>query len=152
MVMFSDGFELNFKQLWEDVLIKISKDDSNGLDLRLFYDEHDLFYKKLFISNTDSLKIYKEIYTGFRVWWSSFAGSFSVERSIQDPTHNIYIELANFLSQNQIEPKKPLNISLIYGECLLSNTAFYSYYTVLSIIDIHVNHKELVLKLQSCIS
>ncbi|ATP40857.1 hypothetical protein CSE16_12830 [Solibacillus sp. R5-41] len=148
-VMFSDDFELNFKELWEDVSIRISKDD---MDLILFNDENNLFYEKLFIPNSDSLKTYKEIYTGFRVWWSSYAGGFSVERSIDDPSHNIYIELTNSLKKNHIEPKKQLNISLIYDECLLTNTEFYSYYTVLSIVDIHANHKDLVFKLQRCIS
>lgn len=151
-VMFSYDFESNFKEVWEEISFKISKDDSNGVDLILFNDEYNLFYEKLFIPNSDSLKKYKEIYTGFRVWWSSYAGGFSVERSIDDPRHNIYIELSNSLKKNQIEPKKQLKINLIYDECLLTKTVLYPYYTVLSIIDIHANHKDLVLKLQSCIS
>ncbi|MFC7686344.1 hypothetical protein [Ureibacillus sp. GCM10028918] len=152
LVMFTENFELNFKELWEEVSIRISKDGSNVMDLIIFNDETNLFYEKLFIPSSDSLKTYKEIYIGFRVWWSSYAGSFSVERSIDDPGHNIYIELTNSLKTNQIEPKKQLKISLIYDECLLANTEFNSYSTVLSIIDIHTNHKDLVPKLQSCIS
>ena len=86
------------------------------------------------------------------MWWSSYAGSFSVERAIDNPSHNIYMELTNSLKINGREPKRQLNISLIYDKCLFSNTELYSYFAVLSIIDIYSNHKELVLKLQSCIS
>lgn len=152
LILFCDDFEVKFKELWEDISIEISEDASNGVDLNLFNDEKNLFYEKLFIPNSDSLKTYNEIHIGFRVWWSSYAGSFSVERAIDDPSHNIYMELTNSLKKNEIEPKKQLNISLIYDECLLSNTEFYSYFTVLSIANIHANHKELVFKLQSCIS
>lgn len=152
MILFYDDFEMKFKELWEDISIKISEDGGNGIDLKIFKDEKNLFYEKLFIPNSDSLKTYNEIYTGFQVWWSSYAGSFSVERAIDDPSHNIYMELTNSLKKNEIEPKKQLIISLIYDECLLNNTVLYSYFIVLSIIDIHANHKDLVLKLQSCVS
>jgi len=151
-VMFSSNFEANFKELWQDVSIKLSKDNSNGMDLILFNDENEIFYEKLFISDSNNLKKFKEIHTSFRVWWGSYAGSFAVERSIDDPIHNLYLTLANALKKNKIAPKNQLNIHLIYDECLLTNTECYSYYKVLSILDIHANHQELVSKLQRCFS
>ncbi|MFC7684943.1 hypothetical protein [Ureibacillus sp. GCM10028918] len=152
MIQFYDNFEMKFKQLWEGILIKFYKEKDNGLDLKIFYEEKDLFYDKLFIPNSDSLKTYNEIHTGFEVWWSSVAGRFSVENVIENPMHNIYIELTNSLKKNEREPKKQLNISLIYDKCILSNTKFHSYFAVLFIMDIYSNKEELILKLQSCIS
>ncbi|WP_042148281.1 hypothetical protein [Paucisalibacillus sp. EB02] len=151
MIMFNANFEMQFKELWDDVLNRISRDEGNSIDIKIFHEESYLFYKKLLIHNSDSLKIYNEIYKGFRVWWSSLAGSFSVERSIDDPSNHLYDELTNYLRKNEIEPKKQLNISLIYDECLLANTGGYSYSAVHSIKDFIVNKEELLLKLQNCI-
>ena len=151
-VMFSSNFEENFKELWQDVSIKLSKDNSNGRDLILFYDENEIIYEKLFLTDSNNLKKYKEIYTSFRVWWGSYAGSFAIERSIDDPCHNLYLTLTSALKKNKIDPINQLNIHLIYDECLVTNTECYPYYTVLSIQGIHANHQELVSKLQRCIS
>lgn len=152
MIQFYDDFEMKFKELWEDILIELSKEEANGLDLKIFYEEKDLFYDKLFTPNSDSLKTFNEIHTGFEVWWSSEAGRFSVESVIENPMHNIYMELTNSLKKNEREPKKQLNISLIYDKCILSNTKFHSYFAVLFIMDLYSNKEELIPKLQSCIS
>lgn len=138
-ILFSHDFESNLKEVWEDILNKLAHDDSNATDLNLFHDENNVFYEKLFDPHPNRLKTYKEIYIGFQVWWSSWAGSFAVERAIDDPGHNIYHALTNLLKKNQIEPKKQLKISLIYDECLLANTEFRSYYAVLSMMAIHTN-------------
>jgi len=152
MIEFYDEFEMKFKELWEDILIKLSKEENNGLDLKIFYEEKNLFYEKLFVPNFDSLKIYNEIYTGFDVWWSSEAGGFSVESVITDPLYNIYMELSNTLTNIGRKPKKQLNISLIYDKCLFGNTMYQPYFAVLYIMDIWGNKEELVPNLQNCIS
>ncbi|MGG0717434.1 hypothetical protein ABE096_07510 [Robertmurraya massiliosenegalensis] len=151
MIMFHDDFEDKFKVLWEELLDRLSKDEANGTDLEIFYDESNLFYEKLFIPNSDSLKTYNEIYIGFRVWWSSLAGGFSVERSIDDPIYNIYIELSNSLKKNEIKPKKQLKINLIYDECVLTNTYLHSHFAVISIKAFLDHQQDLVSKLQKCL-
>ncbi len=108
---FKEDFELKYIELWNAVSQKISGDDSNGL--RIFYEEGELFYQKLFEDNTDSLTNFNEVYKCFQVWWDSFAGRFSVERCIDETVHNLYLELANSLKESGVEPKKQLNISLI---------------------------------------
>ncbi|WP_107937890.1 hypothetical protein [Ureibacillus chungkukjangi] len=151
-IQFYDDFELKFKELWENILIKLSKKHDNGLDLTIFQEEKNLFYEKLFVPNSESLKIYNEIYTGFEVWWSSEAGGFSVESVIRDPFYNVYMVLSNSLNKTGRKPKKPLIISLIYDKCLFGNTMYQPNFAVLYIMDIYGNKEELVTNLQNCIS
>lgn len=75
-------------------------------------------------------------------------GVFLVERSIDEYSHKIYVELSNLLIEKGIKPKKELDISLIYDECLLVDLEPSSYFAVLSIRDCFVNYKELISKLQ----
>lgn len=143
--IFQEDFELCYKKLWDEVSQRISEHPMN--DIKIFNEEKDLFYQSLFKPSNDNLKDYNEIYQSYKIWWDSFAGRFSVERSIDEVAQKLYMELANSLIQNEIEPQKELNISLIYDECLLVNLDACSYFAVLSTKDLSVKYKETVLKL-----
>ncbi|WP_313893838.1 hypothetical protein [Psychrobacillus sp.] len=147
-IAFNKDFELKYKDLWGEIAERISKPHSN--DMKIFHEEKDLFYQRLFVINSDSLKKYAEIYKSFQVWWDSFAGRFSVERSIDETGQKLYVELAKSLTQSEIKPQRSLNISLIYDECLLANAEVSSYFAVLPIRNFFVKYKELVPKLQDC--
>lgn len=147
-ISFKEDFELIYKEMWSEVSKGISDDNISG-EIR-FYEEKNLFYQRLFVINSDSLKQFNEIYTTFEVWWNSFAGRFSVERSIDEMGQNLYMDLADSLIQRGIEPEKALCISLIYDECLLANAEVSSYFAVFPVRDFFVRYKELVSKLQEC--
>ncbi|MFT4416861.1 hypothetical protein ACLM5H_23650 [Fredinandcohnia humi] len=148
-VAFKEEFDLDYKYLWDKVSQRISDNPSNGV--KIFYEEKDLFYQSLFVNKSDSLKEFNKIYKSFKVWWDSFAGHFSVERSIDEKGEKLYVELANSLTQKGIEPKKELSICLLYDECRLVNLEVSSYFAVLTIKDYIVKYNELVPKLQKCI-
>jgi predicted DNA binding CopG/RHH family protein len=143
--IFQEDFEFCFKHLWDEVSHRISEHPMN--DIKIFNEEKGLFYQRLFNESDDNLTGYTEIYQSYKIWWDSFAGRFSVERSIDVVAQKLYMELANSLIQNEIEPQKDLNISLIYDECLLVNLDASSYFAVLSTKDFFVKYKETVLKL-----
>lgn len=82
------------------------------------------------------------------MWWNSLAGSYSIERPIDEHIHEIYTELTNFLIEKEIKPKKAFYISLIYDECLLIGLEPTSYFAVLSIEEFLMNRKEIIPKLQ----
>ncbi|RTQ92515.1 hypothetical protein [Lysinibacillus telephonicus] len=145
-ISFKDDFDFEFKKLWNEVSQRIC--DDGGNDLHIFHHEKYVFYKKLFISSVDSLKMYDEVYTAFQVWWSQYAGQFAIERSVDAPMHSLYHNLANLLKESKIEPKKYLNISLIYDECLLVNNKISSNFGVLSIEHILSKHNQLSQKLK----
>ncbi|MBA9029437.1 hypothetical protein [Peribacillus huizhouensis] len=147
-VDFKEEFELKYKELWGEISQRISDHHSNGV--KIFHEKKDLYFQSLFIDNKDSYKNYSEIYQTFRVWWDSLAGGFSIERSIDEKSEKLYVELANSLIQREIVPQKELNIYLVYDECLL-NLEVSSYFAVLSVKDFFVKYKELVPKLQKCI-
>lgn len=148
-IAFIDDFELKFKELWNEILQRIT--DDNKEDVRTFYEEKDLFYQRMFVIDDDSFKNFNEIYKTFKVWWNSFAGRFSIERSIDEVGQKLYWDLANSLVQRGIVPKKEMNIILIYDECLLATAPVSSYFAVLPIKDFFVKYKELVSKLKVCI-
>ncbi|MDA1476329.1 hypothetical protein [Bacillus changyiensis] len=145
-IAFKEDFELKYKELWNEVSERISEDHQN--DARAFHKEKDLFYQRLFVTDDSA---FNQMYKTFGVWWNSFAGRFSIERSIGDVSEELYIELTNSLVQRRIVPKKELNISFIYDECSLANTQVSSYFAVLSIRDFFVQSKELMLKLLASI-
>lgn len=149
IIAFKDDFELNYKELWNEVLQRISKDSVIGE--KIFYKEKDLFYQQLFENNADSLINFYNIYKTFQVWWNSFAGRFSIEKSIDDAGYTLYLNLANSLKQRGTNPQRSLDISLIYDECLLGNVEVSSYFAVLPIKAFFVKPNELVTKLQECI-
>lgn len=148
-MMFKEDFELKYKELWNEISQRISDDNKN--DVRTFYEVKDLFYQRLCVMDADSLKNFNELYKTFKVWWNSFAGRFSIERSIDEMGQKLYWDLANLLVQKGIKPQKELNISLIYDDCLLANAQVSSYFAILPIRDFFVKYKELVPKLEVCI-
>ncbi|QKY68552.1 hypothetical protein [Lentibacillus sp. CBA3610] len=144
-----EEFELRFKELWDEVIQRVSEHPKN--DMKIFYEEKDLFHQRLFVDGNDSLKEYSEIHQTFKVWWDSFAGRFSVERAIDEKGQKLYEELANFLTQREIAPQKELNIGLVYDEFPLGNFEVSSYFAVVSIKEVFVKYKELMAKLQKSI-
>ncbi|CAH0346683.1 hypothetical protein [Bacillus sp. CECT 9360] len=145
-IAFVEDFESRFKELWDDVSQRISQHRMN--DIKVFNDEKDLFYRSLFVDSVDSPQGYGEIYQSFKVWWDSFAGRFSVERSIDERGQKLYSELANSLMLKGIAPQKVLNISLIYDECSLGDLEVSSYFTVVPIRYFFVKCNALLAKLQ----
>jgi len=143
--IFKEEFEFCFKKLWNEVSQRISEHPMN--DIKIFNEEKELFYQRLFKENDDNLRDYTEIYQSYKIWWDSFAGRFSVESSIDDKGQKLYMELKNSLIQKEIEPQKELNISLIYDECQIVNLDVSSYFAVLSTKDFFVKYKEMVPKL-----
>lgn len=143
---FQKDFDTRFRKLWDEVSKRISEHPKN--DVKIFNEEKDLFYQGLFAENDDTLKEFNKIYQSFKVWWDSFAGRFSVERSIDEKKQKIYAELSNFFIEKGIKPRKELNITLIYDECLLVDLETSSYFAVLSIKDCFLKYKELISKLQ----
>ncbi|NPC94078.1 hypothetical protein HOO54_18095 [Bacillus sp. WMMC1349] len=144
-IVFKENFELKYKELWNEVSERISENNQNDA---VFLKEKDLFYQRLFV-NDDSA--FNEMYKTFEVWWNSFPGRFSIERSIGDVSEGLYVELTNSLVQKGKVPKKELYISVIYDECLLANTEVSSYFAVLSIRDFFVHSQELIHKLLASI-
>jgi len=147
-VDFNENFVSEYKDLWNDIIERLSKPQCN--EMKIFYEEKDLFYQRLFVMNIDSLQIYNEIYNTFEIWWGSFAGRFSIERSIDEPLDKLYRELAKLLNQNNVKIQSQLKISLIYEECLLANEEVSPYFAVIPIRDFFVNYKDLAPKLQGC--
>ena len=146
-MVFKEDFEIRYKELWNEVFQKIFSNDN---DLKIFYEDKDLFYQKLFENSTDNLKSFNEVYKAFQVWWGSFAGRFSMERSIDEIGHTLYVDLTNWLLQRGKTPLKRLHISLIYDECVLANIPVSSYLAVIPIRDFLINYKELVPRIQEC--
>ncbi|WP_341961838.1 hypothetical protein NM897_05405 [Planococcus maritimus] len=145
-VNFEEDFELRYRTLWNEVAQRISEDTSN--DLKIFYEEKDLFYHSLFIESAENSKDFNAIYLSFKIWWNSIAGRFSIERSIDERGEKLYVEVANALVQKRIKPQKELTISLIYDESLLADSEVSPYFVVVSLKDIFVDFKEIVSKLQ----
>ncbi|MFS0781617.1 hypothetical protein [Bacillus sp. 1P06AnD] len=147
---FRKDFEICYRRLWEGISMRISENPLN--DLVFFIEKKALFYQHLFVENNDTLNDFNEIYDSFKVWWNSFAGRFSIEKSIDAYEQNMYAELANTLMEKRMTPKKELNISLIYDECLLLDLEPSSYFAVLSIRDCILKNKEFIAKLQVSIN
>lgn len=49
-----EDFELRYKELWDEIRQKVSEDPEN--DMKIFYEEKDLFHQRLFVDGSDSLK------------------------------------------------------------------------------------------------
>ncbi|ASK63746.1 hypothetical protein CFK37_17080 [Virgibacillus phasianinus] len=144
-IAFKEEFELNYRKLWHQVAKRIAKHHIN--DPKIFYKEKDIIFQELFITSDESLKKYEDLYHTFKVWWDSFAGRFSIERSTDERGQKLYWELAKLLEQNGKEPEKELNISIIYDEYLFSEIQKYSYFNIVPINDFYVNYRELPKKL-----
>jgi len=147
-VDFNENFVSEYKALWDEIIERLL--EPQCIEMKVFFEEKDLFYQRLFVMNDNNLKLYNDIYNAFEVWWSSFAGRFSIERSIDEPLDKLYRELAKILNQNNTKIQSQLKISLIFEECLLANEEFSPYFAVLPIRNFFVNYKDLAPKLQGC--
>ena len=114
---FSNDFEVNFKELWSTLRKQIANEKN---EMQTFYEGNYRFYEQLFEADLSNEESFKEIVRGFEVWWTSLAGGFSLERSVDEYGQQLYNDLVLYLEQNQIEPLKQLHISLIYDECVLA--------------------------------
>jgi hypothetical protein len=147
-VLFRDDFEIKYKELWDEVSQRIANDNKKGAIP--YHEDRELYYERLFVIDEASSKVFNEIYKTFNVWWNSFAGHISVERSIDEMGQQLYTELANILIHKGIKPKRRLNISLIYDQCFLADTHTSSYFAVIPIRDFFAKYNELVSKLEKC--
>ncbi|MFD2924412.1 hypothetical protein [Halobacillus naozhouensis] len=92
-IAFKKEYGLAYKELWDVIVSELSKRPEN--DMEMFHEKKDVFYRKLFIKSKEGLKQYHEFYIAFKTWWGSLAGSFSIDRSIDDPGRKVYVEFAN---------------------------------------------------------
>jgi hypothetical protein len=148
-IAFQEDFSSRFKELWYEVTHKVWEHPMN--DIKMFHGEKDLFYRRLFIEDEESHRVYREIYMSFKVWWDSFAGRFSIERSLNEKGEKLYGDLANSLIELGIAPEKELNISLVYDDCLLTDLVEYQYFMVVSARDFFVEYEKVLAKLQQVI-
>ncbi|MCZ8538018.1 hypothetical protein M9R32_12550 [Paenisporosarcina quisquiliarum] len=144
-ISFEEDFENRFRNLWDEVKHKIAEHPMN--DIKLFMDEKNLFYQCLFEKSDESLETYNEIHFSFRVWWDSFAGRFTLEKSTDELVRKLYLNLEKFLNNNSIAPENLLTISLIYDECSLIRLDDTTSYFIISAEDFVTKQKELLEKL-----
>lgn len=144
---FKEDFEIKYKELWNEVSQKVFTNDN---DMKIYFEDKNLFYQRLIENSADNLKSFNEVYKAFQVWWGSFAGQFAVERTIDETSYTLYVDLKNWLMQKGKTPLKRLHISLIYDDCVLANTPVSSYLAVIPIRDFFINYKELALRIQEC--
>ncbi|WP_010095324.1 hypothetical protein [Ornithinibacillus scapharcae] len=145
---FRDDFEVRFRELWDEASRRISENSRN--DLTIFYDENELFYQMFFVESEDTRNEFNQIHQSYLVWWDSFAGRFSIERSFDEQGQKIYYDIAEILLQKGIIPQKRLEISLIYDDCMLSDTKASSYFAVISIRDSYLKYEGLIQALVLC--
>ncbi|KFN14411.1 MULTISPECIES: hypothetical protein [Bacillus] len=145
---FSNDFEVNFKELWSTLRKQIANEKN---EMQTFYEGNYRFYEQLFEADLSNEESFKEIVRGFEVWWTSLAGGFSLERSVDEYGQQLYNDLVLYLEQNQIEPLKQLYISLIYDECVLVDEENISPYSaILPTQNFFMNYKDMVIKLSKC--
>ena len=143
---FREDFEMQYRELWDEISKRLSEHRLD--DLNIFTEEKYLFYQSLFVEKNDALEEFNELYKSFKVWWRSFTGQFSVERSVDEKGQEIYAELSSFLLEKKVKPQKELNISIIYDECLLADLKPTPYFAILSVNDCILNYKEIIQKLK----
>ena len=140
--------ELKFNELWHTLYLRVANENN---EMKIFYEENQLFYETLFQVGSNNEQLYSEIVKSFEVWWSSFAGGFALERSIDGLGQQLYNELVSFLKQNEINPSKHLQISLIYDDCIFAQEMISSYFAVVPAKDFLIAYKEVVTQLKKCI-
>ncbi|MFS0861089.1 hypothetical protein [Fredinandcohnia sp. 179-A 10B2 NHS] len=146
---FRSDFETCFRELWNEVSKRLSEGAIH--DQKIFIEEKDLFYQRLFVSSDESLQQYNNIYQSFKVWWGSLAGQFAIERSVGVYIEKVYAELAQSLLEKGIKPKKSVDISILYDDCVVIDLKPSAYFVSLSIRDCILNSKELLGKVEVCI-
>ena len=145
-IAFHEEFHSRYKELWFKVAKGVFEHPMN--DIKIFHGEKDLFYHRLFVEGEDSLGEYREIYQSFKIWWNSFSGRFSIERSIDEKNQKLYQDLAESLTEMGNAPEKELNISLIFDDCLLADVEDFPYFSVVTAKEYFVAYKELLAKLK----
>ncbi|MCM3217798.1 hypothetical protein M3612_25335 [Niallia taxi] len=142
---FPKDFEKRYRELWSEISKRVSSEHPIN---DIFNEEKNIIYQSLFTEDDVTLNEFEEIYLSFKVWWNSLAGRFSIERSIDAPLDEVYRLFANLLIEKRIKPKKSLDISLIYDECLLGDIKPTFYFSIFTIDDWFINRKKLIPKLQ----
>lgn len=144
-LIFKDDFAYQYEKLWDEVTQTINKHPIN--DLKVFYDDKELFFTALFENNPENLQEFHQMYLSYKVWWDSIAGHFATERLIDDKEEMLYLELANTLKLRGIKPQKELWIHLIYDKCLFDYVEISSYFAILPIQDFLAEYNMLVQKI-----
>lgn len=143
---FRSDFETCFRELWNEVSKRLSVGPIH--DQKIFYEEKNVFYKRLFIDSEEAFQQFNEIYQSFKIWRGSLAGRFAVERSIDAYIEKVYTELAQLLLDKEVKPKRSVDISILYDDCVVVDLEPASYFVVLSIRDCILNYKELLAKVE----
>lgn len=147
-VDFANDFELKFNELWHTLYLKVANENN---EMQVFYEENQLFYEKLFQVSSNNEQLYSEIVKSFEVWWSSFAGGFALERSIDGLGQQLYNEVVSIFKQKEINPyPSKLQISLIYDDCIFAQEMSSSYFAVVPAKDFLIAYKDVVTQLKKC--
>lgn len=146
-IPFPEDFVSRLKELWNEILQRISQDPLT--DLEIFHEEQELIYQKLFVESEESKKVYIEIHRSFTVWWNSLAGRFSIESGMWIKSEKLYMDLTRELEQRGIVPAKELKISFLYDDGP-NHREMFSYYGVVSINDLVLQYKETLPRILEC--
>ena len=148
-VSFHDDFEERFAALWKEVAQQMAKD--RYCDSALFYKKLENKFSSLFTTDTNGLNNFREIRKSFEAWWGSYAGGFTLDRSLGGWLDKLYHDLAKTLKENGKEPEQHMHISLLYDECVLGDVLPYSYFAILPIEAFLVTYKQLVTEVKVCL-
>lgn len=146
-LVFKENFEIHFKELWDDMSQRLA-DDYLG-DLKIFHDEKEIFYQKLFVNSDESLKDYREIHQTFAIWARSLAGRYGIEKSVDE--ERLYRDLVHLLLPKEISPQRELHISVVYDQFPFGNLEVFPYFAIISIEEFLAQYEDVVAKLGSSI-
>lgn len=144
---FVKDFEVQFKKLWDEMSQRLAEDCL--VDLEIFRNEKERFYRKLFVSSDECLKDYDDIHQTFHIWARSLAGRFAIEESINE--ERLYNDLVRLLPQQGTSPQRDLHISVVYDTFPTGCLDASPYFTVISIEEYLARYEDVVAKLESCI-
>lgn len=144
---FEDNFEIHLKELWDEMSQRLA--DDCLVDLKIFHDDKEKFYQKLFVSSDVSLKDYYEIHKTFDTWAKSLAGRFGIERSIDEEC--LYGDLVRLLLHEGISPQRELHISVVYDRFPLGNLEVSPYFTIISIEEFLGQYEDVVARMGNSI-
>lgn len=138
-----------FKYVWAEMTRRISQSflaDHNGI-----LEMEQKLFQRLFKPDNQGIEGFGESRKSFYAWFSSLAGQITIERAADHIMYyemDIYSKLSNMISLND-EHSQELLISLIYDECLLGDSDYYSWHAIVSLRDLYFQpeKKELVSKI-----
>lgn len=148
-VSFHDEFEERFRVLWKEFVKHIAAEWRSDFDIS--YKEGDEQWKRLFTPDPKGLNNLEEIRKGFKAWWESIAGRFSVENSPNVWVEKLYRDLSDTLKESGKVPQKPLRISLLYDRCVIAENAQYAYFAAIPIRSFFGTYNELVTEVKACL-